>query len=87
MERTLSAPIVHVPANLHYICPVTGEGVTNERQRRNIMAREGLVDANDFTPEYIVRRQKKKTEARQKLAAQLPGLPEGVTREQIFSDQ
>lgn len=35
-----------IDREIHYVCPVTNEGVTSRRQRNNIMAREGLVDAD-----------------------------------------
>lgn len=43
-----AAPMGFVDREIHYRCPVTNEGVTTRRQRNNIMAREGLVDANDI---------------------------------------
>lgn len=46
-----------------YRCPVTGQGVTTRRQRNEIMAREGLVDANDHLSTWENRQ--KKTEAAQ----------------------
>jgi len=42
-----SAPMAFMDRDIHYICPVTNQEVTTRRQRNNIMAREGLVDAND----------------------------------------
>jgi len=45
-----TAPMGFVQGEMRYICPVTNAGVTNHRQRREIMARENLVDANDIMP-------------------------------------
>jgi putative FmdB family regulatory protein len=83
--RMLSAPMVSVPQNCEYKCPVTDQIVTSYRQRRNIMAEHNLRDANDLKPSYVIEQTKKKTAARQALAAQLPGLPPGVTAEQVFA--
>lgn len=85
MPRQVTAPMVSVSADCHYICPVTGQQVTSQRQRRNIMSEHRLIDANDLKPETVIRERKKKTEARQQLAAQLPGLPPGITKEQVFT--
>ena len=42
------APMGYMGRNIDYICPVTGEHVTSKQQRRNIMAREGLVSAHEL---------------------------------------
>lgn len=69
--RQLSAPMVSVPGNCAYKCPVTGQTVTSERQRRNLMAEHRLVDANDFTPAYMVERKRKARAENERLAAEL----------------
>lgn len=56
----LHAPMAYVRPDTHYKCPVTNAGVTSQAQRRNIMAKHDLIDANDFTPEYAMRKEKKK---------------------------
>ncbi len=56
----LEAPMAYVRPDTHYKCPVTNAGVTSQAQRRNIMAKHDLIDANDFTPEYAMRKEKKK---------------------------
>ena len=43
-----TAPAGYVDNMEEYRCPVSNEGVTSRRQRNEIMAREGLVDANDL---------------------------------------
>lgn len=78
--RALSAPMVSIPANLSYQCPVTGQAVSSERQRDRIMKENRLIDANDFTPSYMVDRKRRQTQANQKLAAQLyADVPREVT--------
>lgn len=42
------APYGYIDREVRYICPVTQKEVTTRKQRNEIMAREGLVDANDF---------------------------------------
>lgn len=44
------APMAYMDREVRYICPVTNKEVTTRRQRNEIMAREGLVDANDRAP-------------------------------------
>lgn len=84
--RQLAAPMVFVPANCAYKCPVTEQVVTSYQQRDRIMKANNLRDANDTPPAYVIEQTKKKTAARQALAAQLPGLPEGMSRERLFTE-
>jgi len=67
--------------------PKTGEWMTSNRQRREFMKREGLVDANDFTPDYIFREQKKRREKADREAAKAyEYLPNGVKPETILKE-
>lgn len=50
MRLKIVPTMVHVPSWDRYICPVTRELVTSERQRKRIMAEHDLMDANDFKP-------------------------------------
>lgn len=64
-----------------YLCPVTRQGVTTRRQRNEIMAREGLVDANDFLrkdEDRYALAEKKRLE-RERLAEQKKQTPKEVT--------
>lgn len=77
-------PMGHVQGECHYVCPKTGEQITSRKQRAENFARHGLMDANDFTPQYLHRT---KTERRRKLnelAAQLKP-PPGVTLEKVIA--
>lgn len=69
--RQLSAPMVNVPANCAYQCPVTGQVVTSYRQRDRVMKENRLVDANDFTPAYIVDRKRRERAENERLAREL----------------
>ena len=62
------APYGWVDREVRYVCPVTNKGVTNRRQRNEIMARENLVDANDVFPTREKRLEAKAKE-QQKIAA------------------
>ena len=42
------APMGYMGRNINYLCPVTGQYVTSKKQRREIMAREGLVSAHEM---------------------------------------
>ena len=66
----LTPPMGNVQCEAHYVCPATGERITSHRQRRNNFARHGLMDANDFTPEFCERRDTKKWERIRALAAE-----------------
>ena len=58
-----------VQGECHYKCPKTGELITSRRQRANNFARHGLMDANDFTPDFVKREQDEKWGRIRKLAA------------------
>lgn len=70
MSQVLSAPMVSVQGECSYICPKTGEQITSRRQRANNFAKHGLMDANDFTPSFVVNEQEQKWGKIRKLAAQ-----------------
>ena len=55
MAIKLTPVIGYMQRDCHYICPVTREPVTSNRQRSRIMAQHNLIDANDFplTPKVI----------------------------------
>ena len=55
------APMGFMDREVHYICPVTNKGVTTRRQRNEIMAREGLVDANDLKQSHKDRKKERQT--------------------------
>jgi len=46
--RIFSAPMGYVDNMEEYMCPITNVGITTRRQRNEMMAREGVVDANDM---------------------------------------
>jgi putative FmdB family regulatory protein len=82
MARQITAPMVSVPAECRYKCPVTGEVVTSYRQRRNLMAQHNLVDANDFTPAYMVERKRKARAENERIAAGLyADLPKEIVQQ------
>lgn len=66
-------PVIgYVQRDCHYKCPATGQMVTSNRQRKNIMREHNLIDANDFPPskeffEKEERRMKDKAELAAKL--------------------
>ena len=43
----LTAPWGYVDNMAEYMCPITNVGITTRRQRNEMMAREGVIDAND----------------------------------------
>lgn len=67
--------------------PVTGETITTNRQRREFMKRNNLVDANDFTPDFLMREQKKRREKIDREAAKAYDyLPNGMKPEQVIKE-
>lgn len=71
MDIKLSPVLGHVQRDCHYICPVTDQPITSNRQRRNMMAEHNVVDANDFKPEAAHAKQKKRFDRNAEIAAQL----------------
>ena len=59
-----------VQGEARYVCPKTGEKITSWKQRGENFARHGLMDANDFTPSFVVNEQEQKWGKIRKLAAQ-----------------
>ncbi len=74
-----AAPQAFVQRPCEYICPVTGKEVTTWRQRRNIMAEEGLVDANDLVNHKTIQARVKEREKMREVAEahRLPNHLEG----------
>lgn len=70
MVQVLSVPMATVQGDCHYVCPKSGERITSRRQRANNFARHGLMDANDFTPEYLQREQGAKWDRIRELSRQ-----------------
>lgn len=63
-----SAPVGHVQENLMYACPASGEKVTSWRQRKNIMAKFDLIDANETDQAGQMKERLKRKKERDKVA-------------------
>lgn len=72
------APMGYVDRVINYRCPVTNEFVTTKRQRKNIMAREGLVSAHEQISSYDFRQ--KQVEQRQELTRLSKQAPAEVSK-------
>lgn len=59
----------YVQRDCHYICPATGQQVTNHRQRRRIMEENGFIDANDFKPEKAFEKAEREWQRNEELIA------------------
>lgn len=70
MSQILHPPMVSVQGECHYVCPKTGEQIASWKQRGENFARHGLMDANDFTPSFVIKEQDDKWGKIRKLAAQ-----------------
>ena len=67
--------------------PITGEMITTNAQRREFMARNNLIDANDFTPDYLFKEQKERRQKLNKEAAKAyEDLPSGLTPETVLNE-
>lgn len=67
--------------------PKTGEMITTNKQRREFMARNGFIDANDFKPDFLFREQKERKRKAEKDAAKAYDyLPGGMTPEKVMKE-
>lgn len=83
----LTAPYGFVDNMEEYMCPVTMQGVTTRRQRNEIMAREKLIDANDFmkTPEQRKAQVEKVEDDRKMIAKEQEKLAKAGVIDQVDS--
>lgn len=79
MQRQLCAPMVAVQADCHAISPIDGTPLTSRRQRAEYMKRNSLEDA--VPAAETIRNAKARKAENERLAAQIPKLPEHVIRE------
>jgi len=79
MARQLSVSLINMQANVHAISPIDGTPLTSRRQRAEYMKRNSLEDA--VPAAETIRRAKEKKAENQRLAAQIPKLPEHVVRQ------
>lgn len=86
--KVYHAPMAFVESDCPpHIAPKTGERITTNRQRREFMAREGFVDANDFKPDFVIREQKARRERLEKKAAKAyDNLPPGMKPETVIKE-
>lgn len=80
MQQVFTTPRMgSVQQECRYVCPATGERITSWRQRANNFAKNNLMDANDFSPAYLEKRDAKKWGAiREKVKQYEATLPKGV---------
>jgi RNA-binding protein YlmH len=72
MDVKIQPVIGYVQRPTDYKCPVTGQWVSSNRQRANIMREHNLIDANDFplTP-AVIEKEERKLKDRATLSAKL----------------
>jgi hypothetical protein len=72
MDVKIQPVIGYVQRPTDYKCPVTGQWVSTNRQRQNIMREHNLIDANDFplTPK-VIEQEERKVKDRAALGAKL----------------
>jgi len=72
MKRMIHPVAGYVQGTCHYVCPVTRQGVTSWKQRKEIMARKHLIDANDFNTPSALKAYEKRMSDNKKLADTTP---------------
>lgn len=72
MQRNIHPVAGYVQMPCSYVCPVTRQGVTSWKQRKEIMARKGLIDANDMNTPSELRKYEKRMADSKKLADTTP---------------
>jgi hypothetical protein len=71
MTRMIYPVAGYVQGECRYRCPVTLEGVTSWKQRKEIMARKGLIDANDLnTPSALAAYEKRMAKVKEQASVQ-----------------
>lgn len=79
MTRQLSVAFIGIQANIHAISPIDGTPLTSRRQRAEYMKRNSLEDA--VPAAETIRNAKARKAENERLAAQIPKLPEHVVRQ------
>ena len=79
MARQLHSVMVAVQAGIHAISPIDGTPLTSRRQRAEYMKRNSLEDA--VPAAETIRNAKARKAENERLAAQIPKLPEHVVRQ------
>lgn len=79
MQRQLTAPLVSVPGDVGYQCPMTGETVTTHRRRKYLMEKNGVVDARDYTTSWKRVNEQRAAEKAQ-VEKELASIPEAVKK-------
>jgi putative FmdB family regulatory protein len=71
-ETVIQPSYGYVQSQCHYRCPVTREGVTTWKQRREIFARNNLTDMSDVNFGKEIAKAERKKEEQAALAAKMP---------------
>lgn len=79
MVRQMHAPMVYAQVGTHAISPIDGTMLTSRRQRAEYMKRNGLQEA--LPAAETIRNAKARKAENERLASQIPALPEHVIRE------
>lgn len=87
-KKVYHAPMAHVESECPpHRAPKTGEIITTNKQRREFMARNGLIDANDFKPDFVIRQQKEmKARLKKEAEKAYADLPRGLTPETVIKE-
>jgi hypothetical protein len=73
MQFVLQPVYGHVKMECHYQCPVTNQGVTTWKQRKELFAKHNLSDAaSDMTAEQVIAAGQKRKAESEALASQMP---------------
>jgi len=73
MQRIIQPVYGYVQGECHYVCPVTKQGISSWKERRESFARHGLIDASDVDPAKEIAKAQKRREQNAILAASMPG--------------
>jgi len=87
-NKVYHAPMAFVESECPpHRAPKTGEIITSNAQRREFMARNNLMDANDFTPDFIEREQAERKRKNDQAAAKAYDyLPNGMKPETVLNE-
>lgn len=87
-KKVYHAPMAWVETDCPpHKAPRTGEMITTNKQRREFMAKNSLIDAGDFTPDFVFRESaERKRKLNEEAAKAYADLPDGLTPEKVLDE-
>lgn len=87
--RVYTPQLINVGEDIRYRCPVTGQDIQSDRQRKRVLDEHGLVDARDYASVWARNKQKERDERAeaQRHYDSLPDIVKTTAKEAINGNQ